>query len=61
MRDPVERKSGRCSFFTFAVTASEDVIPLDIAVDQSHEAVVRVGRTNAAARAWSQVTQRPYR
>ncbi|MFI8370050.1 hypothetical protein [Streptomyces sp. NPDC085466] len=40
VRDLVQRESGCCSFFTFTTTPGEDLIGLDIAVDQAHEAVL---------------------
>ncbi|MFF0429567.1 hypothetical protein ACFYUJ_34980 [Streptomyces sp. NPDC004520] len=40
VRDLVQRESGCCSFFTFAISVSEDAIRLDISVDQAHERVL---------------------
>ncbi|MEU1107203.1 hypothetical protein ABZ408_40660 [Streptomyces tibetensis] len=40
VRDLVEWESGCCSFLSFTVTPGEDLIGLDIAVDQQHEAVL---------------------
>ncbi|MEU2781840.1 hypothetical protein [Streptomyces sp. NPDC007110] len=51
VRDLVERESGCCSFFTFTTSASADLIQLDIAVDQAHEAVLdALAARTAAAR-----------
>ncbi|MFC9285130.1 hypothetical protein [Streptomyces sp. NPDC057052] len=41
VRDLAERESGYCSFFSFTVTPGENLIGLDIAVDQDHEAVLQ--------------------
>ncbi|GHE51368.1 hypothetical protein [Streptomyces capitiformicae] len=50
VRDLVERESGCCSFFTFAVNPGEDLVHLDISVDQAHETVLEaiVVRTGIA-------------
>ncbi|MFF0051672.1 hypothetical protein [Streptomyces sp. NPDC005498] len=53
VRDLVERESGCCSFFTFAVTPGEDLIGLDITVDQEHAAVLEaLAARTAAAGQW---------
>lgn len=40
VRDLAERESGCCSFFTFTVTAADDSVRLDIAVDPVQEPVL---------------------
>lgn len=49
VRDLVERESGCCSFFAFTTSPGEDLIGLDIAVDQAHEAVLDALATRTAA------------
>ncbi|MEU5811218.1 hypothetical protein [Streptomyces sp. NPDC047718] len=49
VRDLVEREGGCCSFFSFTVTPGEDLIGLDIAVDQAHEAVLDALAARTAA------------
>ncbi|KUM71546.1 hypothetical protein AB0937_11980 [Streptomyces sp. NPDC047880] len=48
-RDLVERESGCCSFFTFAITPGEDMSSLDISVDSAHEAVLDALAARTAA------------
>ncbi|MCX4808621.1 hypothetical protein OG594_44815 [Streptomyces sp. NBC_01214] len=40
VRDLVERESGCCSFFAFALAPGAGLIRLDVAVDQEHGAVL---------------------
>jgi hypothetical protein len=40
VRDLLEREGGCCSFFTFTVTSSENLVHLDIGVDQAHATVL---------------------
>ncbi|MCX4425903.1 hypothetical protein [Streptomyces mirabilis] len=49
VRGLVVRESGCCSFFTFATSASADLIHLDISVDQAHEAVLDALAARTAA------------
>ncbi|MDX3523317.1 hypothetical protein [Streptomyces scabiei] len=49
VRDLVERESGCCSFFTFSTIPGQNLIRLDIAVDQAHEAVLDALAARTAA------------
>lgn len=48
-RDLARRKSGCCSFFTFAVAAGPQAVVLDVTVDGAHAAVLDAVQRRAAA------------
>ncbi|GAB2488034.1 hypothetical protein [Nocardiopsis aegyptia] len=49
VRDLVERESGCCSFLTFTTTPGPGLVVLEVAVDQTHEAVLDALVVRAAA------------
>ncbi len=49
VRGLADRENGCCSFFTFAVTAADGAVRLDVIVDPAHEPVLRALSVRAAS------------